>query len=257
MNQQIPPDTESDDTASFGYRDVSPSEKPALVGAVFSAVADRYDIMNDLMSGGLHRLWKRQMVAAIRPDLRGPVLDLAGGTGDIADKIIAAGKTVAPITVCDINPEMLRAGRERSWNKGQLGTHLWACGDAESLPFENSQFGACTIAFGIRNVTHIDQALADIRRVLKPGGQFLCLEFSPDVLPLLKPLYDRFSFQVIPQIGQMVTGNADAYRYLVESIRRFPESQTFKTMVTDAGFGGVRVQKLSSGIVCLTTGWRV
>lgn len=264
MSNRTPPPGRNDpdaepasETAPFGFRDVAPGRKAALVNAVFSSVAGRYDLMNDLMSGGLHRLWKRRMVAAVRPVVEGPVLDLAGGTGDIADRLSERSGDSQTIAVCDINPAMLAIGREKSWNKGHLASHHWVCGDAERLPFAASAFAACTMAFGIRNVTRIDRALADIARVLKPGGQFICLEFSPDVLPLLKPLYERFSFAVIPRLGQLVTGDADAYRYLVESIRRFPANDAFAALIRENGFSGVRVRPFNGGIVTLTTAWRV
>ncbi len=239
--------------APFGFRDVAEDEKARLVGDIFSGVASRYDLMNDLMSAGVHRLWKRDMVAALgtRPVAR--LLDLAGGTGDIAAR---AAPSVGAVTVCDINPDMLEVGRERAWNRGELGFD-WLCGDAEALPLASAAFDAVTIAFGIRNVTHVERALAEIARVLKPGGRFLCLEFTPDVTPALRGAYDWFSFRVIPAIGRAVTGEADAYRYLVESIRRFPDPERFAAMITEAGFAGVRARRLSGGVAALHSAWRV
>ena len=248
--------------AHFGFRDVAEGDKARLVGNIFSNVAPRYDLMNDLMSAGVHRLWKRDMVAALgtRPVAR--LLDLAGGTGDIALRVAAGGATpegapsVGAVTVCDINPDMLEVGRERAWNRGILAFD-WLCGDAEALPLASASFDAVTIAFGIRNVTHVERALAEIARVLKPGGRFLCLEFTPDVTPALRGAYDWFSFRVIPAIGRAVTGESDAYRYLVESIRRFPDPERFAAMITEAGFAGVRGRRLSGGVAALHSAWRV
>jgi len=240
----------------FGRRDVDPSEKATLVGQIFTNVAGRYDLMNDLMSAGIHRLWKRSMIAAL--DLRpgAHLLDLAGGTGDIA--LRAFDLPAAPdVTVCDINPAMVREGRDRSWNRGIVRGPNWTCGDAEALPFDDSSFDACTIAFGMRNVTHINRALDEIRRVLKPGGQFLCLEFSPRVAPGLEGLYDAFSYRLIPAIGQAVTGDRAAYEYLVESIRRFPDPDRLAKMIADAGFAGIRVHPYTGGVAVLHAAWRI
>lgn len=253
-------DTDSIESADarvpFGRRDVDPSAKAALVGEIFSSVAGRYDLMNDLMSAGIHRLWKRSMIAALDLSPGARLLDLAGGTGDIAFR--AAALPAAPeVTVCDINAAMLGEGRTRGWNHGIVRGLEWICGDAEALPFGDSSFDACTIAFGMRNVTHIDRALAEIGRVLTPGGRFLCLEFSPRVAPGLEPLYDAFSYRVIPAIGQAVTGDRAAYDYLVESIRRFPDPDTLVEMMTEAGFAGIRVHSYTGGVAVLHAGWRV
>ena len=250
------PEATNAERVPFGRHDVDPGDKATLVGRIFTSVAGRYDLMNDLMSVGVHRLWKRSMIAAL--DLRpgAHLLDLAGGTGDIALRALALPE--APeVTVCDINAAMLREGRDRAWNRGIVSGPNWICGDAEWLPFDDSRFDACTIAFGMRNVTHIDRALAEISRVLKHGGRFLCLEFSPRVGPGLEDLYDALSYRVIPAIGQAVTGDRAAYDYLVESIRRFPDPDTLAEMMTDAGFGGIRVHPYTGGVAVLHAGWRI
>ena len=246
-------------TVPFGRDDVDPADKAALVDRIFTTVAERYDLMNDLMSGGLHRVWKRAMIADLDVVPGGQLLDLAGGTGDIALRLRdrARDRAAPDITVCDINPAMLGEGRRRAWNRGALRGLAWACGDAETLPFADSAFDACTIAFGLRNVTHPARALAEIGRVLKPGGRFLCLEFSPRVTPGLAGLYDIFSNSVIPTLGQAVAGDRDAYTYLVESIRRFPDPDTLAEMIGAAGFGGVRYRAMTGGIAVLHGAWRV
>src|ERR1700751_5861400 len=211
-------------TASFGYRDVPEAEKEGLVREVFSSVASRYDLMNDLMSGGLHRIWKDAMVEWLNPQPNWRALDVAGGTGDIATRITGLTRArgdAAKVIVCDINTDMLNEGRRRAQAKRE-DTIEWVAGDAEKLPFPDGEFDGYTIAFGIRNVTHIDRALAEARRVLKPGGRFLCLEFSHVEARGPAALYDVSSMKVLPRIGQMVAGDAEAYRYLAESIRRFP-----------------------------------
>lgn len=247
---------ESGTTVPFGSDDVDPAEKPSLVGEVFTRVADRYDLMNDLMSAGVHRLWKRSMVAALDLKAHAQVLDLAGGTGDIAFRTLA--RWPAPsVAVCDINAAMLEEGRTRAWNRGLIHGLTWTCGDAEALPFDDGQFDACTMAFGLRNVTHIERALDEIRRVLRPGGRFLCLEFSPRVTPGLEGLYDAFSYRLIPAIGQAVTGDRAAYDYLVESIRRFPDPDRLAEMIGDAGFAGIRIHPYSGGIAVLHAAWRI
>ncbi len=243
-------------TVPFGEHDVDPADKPALVGEIFTRVADRYDLMNDLMSAGVHRLWKRSMVAALELEPHAHVLDLAGGTGDIAFRTHALPATPS-VTVCDINGAMLAEGRNRAWNRGLVRGLTWTCGDAEALPFEDASFDACTMAFGLRNVTHIDRALEEIARVLRPGGRFLCLEFSPRVSPGLEAVYDTFSYRVIPAIGQAVTGDRAAYDYLVESIRRFPDPDRLVEMMADAGFAGIRIHPYSGGIAVLHAAWRI
>jgi demethylmenaquinone methyltransferase/2-methoxy-6-polyprenyl-1,4-benzoquinol methylase len=210
------------------------------------------------MSAGIHRLWKRALVEAIDPRPGARLLDLAGGTGDIARRAHARWQARGlEAVVCDINPRMLEQGRERAWNQGVVKGLEWLCGDAEALPLRASSFDACTIGFGIRNVTSIAGALAEIARALKPGGRFLCLEFSPAVLPALRPAYDAFSFNVIPALGEMVTGDRAAYRYLVESIRRFPDPARFATMIEAAGFAGVGKRLFSGGIAALHSAFRV
>ena len=254
------PATHPDETGTarvpFGNRDVDAGDKAALVERIFTSVAGRYDVMNDLMSAGLHRLWKRATIAALDLAPGARLLDLAGGTGDIAFRALAL--PAAPsVTVCDINAAMLREGRTRAWNRGIVTGPTWTCGDAEALPFDDGQFDACTIAFGLRNVTHIDRALAEISRVLAPGGRFLCLEFSPRVAPGFEGLYDAFSERVIPVIGQAVTGDRAAYDYLIESIRRFPDPERLVELMTKAGFAGIRVHAYTGGVAVLHAGWRI
>ncbi len=248
----------SENTASFGYRQVPEDEKEGLVREVFSSVAKRYDLMNDLMSGGVHRIWKDAMVEWLNPQPGWCVVDVAGGTGDIAFRIAEAvrAKGEAAITVCDINQDMLNEGVRRAAEKGE-GAIEWACGSAEALPFPDAQFDAYTIAFGIRNVTHIDKALEEARRVLKPGGRFLCLEFSRVEAPILDDLYERFSFSVLPKLGEWVAQDAESYRYLAESIRKFPPQAKFAKMIEKAGLSRVKVRNLSGGIAALHSAWRI
>lgn len=245
--------------ASFGYRDVEEEEKSALVRGVFSSVARRYDVMNDLMSGGIHRLWKDAMVEWLNPQPGLCVADLAGGTGDvalrIADLVRSRGGRAA-VLVCDASIEMLGEGIRRANQVGETDVQ-WMCGDIESLPLPDSSMDACTIAFGIRNVTRIERALAEIRRVLKPGGRFLCLEFSRVQAPVLDFLYERYSFAVLPRLGEWVAGDADAYRYLAESIRRFPAQGPFARMVERAGLSRVKVRNLAGGIAAMHSAWRL
>lgn len=242
--------------ASFGFSDVGADEKQGLVNRIFARVADRYDVMNDLMSGGLHRLWKGAMVSWLAPPKgKTPfhVLDVAGGTGDIARRVIRAGGSGTRVTLADISPEMIEAGKRKS-----LDTRLrYIQGHAESLPFPDRSFDAYTIAFGIRNVTHLDRALDEAYRVLKPGGRFLCLEFSTVETPWLDTLYDAYSFNAIPALGRLVAGDPDSYRYLVESIRRFPDQENFLQAIRKAGFDRVAHRNLSGGIAALHSGWRL
>lgn len=245
--------TDSNHTASFGFRDVPEDKKARLVAEVFSSVAGRYDLMNDLMSVGIHRLWKATMVDQLAPRPGLKVLDVAGGTGDVAFRLAAKG---AEVTVCDINPDMLAEGRRRAAQKPK-GPVAWVEGDAEALPFADAQFDAYTIAFGIRNVTHIEKALAEARRVLKPGGRFLCLEFSHLSDAGLQAWYDRYSFSILPQIGYIVTGDAGSYRYLVESIRRFPRAERFAEMIAEAGLRQGKIRLLSGGIAAVHSAWRL
>ena len=244
----------------FGFRTVGIDHKQALVDEVFDKVAPRYDLMNDLMSGGLHRVWKDILVTTVNPprsERSFSVLDAAGGTGDVAFRIVEAGGAGTQVTVCDINEEMLTVGRERAAVRGLEGRVSFMAGNAESLPFPDRNFDACTVAFGIRNVPRIDVALAEFFRVVRPGGRFLCLEFSSVDVPGLDAVYDFYSFNVIPALGQAVAGNADAYRYLVESIRRFPKPKAFAQMITAAGFRRVGFRLLTGGVVALHSGWRL
>jgi len=247
-------------TTHFGYRDVPLGEKQTLVNDVFHSVASRYDLMNDLMSAGLHRVWKDIMITALNPprgDTPFALLDVAGGTGDISFRAARAAGHGFRATVCDINPDMLAVGRERA-AKNHLDDRVdFVEGNAEALSFPDRAFDAYTIAFGIRNVPRIDLALREAYRVLKPGGRFLCLEFSTVDVPGLDRIYDLFSFKVIPPLGRMITGDADSYRYLVESIRKFPRPGPFADMIGDAGFSRTTWQSLSGGIVALHSGWRL
>jgi demethylmenaquinone methyltransferase/2-methoxy-6-polyprenyl-1,4-benzoquinol methylase len=247
------------DTAQFGAKRVPLVAKQALVNDVFHSVARRYDLMNDLMSFGLHRAWKNALVTAVDPPRAAPfsVLDIAGGTGDVAFRLIEAGGAQTRVTVCDINRDMLEVGRERAAIYGGDTVVIFAEANAEALPFADRSFDAATIAFGIRNVPRIERALAEAFRVLKIGGKFVCLEFSSVDVPALDRLYDLYSFNVIPALGGVVAGDAESYRYLVESIRRFPKPQAFATMLRAAGFARVSFQTISGGIVTLHSGWRL
>jgi demethylmenaquinone methyltransferase / 2-methoxy-6-polyprenyl-1,4-benzoquinol methylase len=248
------------ENASFGFTDVPRAEKAGRVREVFDRVAQRYDLMNDLMSAGLHRIWKDIFADRVNPQPGEVIVDVAGGTGDIARRLLKRaeaarrrrGGMAAQITVLDINQEMLAAGQQRG-----LGDLTWVCGDAEKLPFPDAYADVFTIAFGIRNVTNIDAALREARRVLKRGGRFACLEFSTLAVGALSPLYNAYSFEVIPRIGQFVANDADAYRYLVESIRRFPDQEKFAGMIAAAGFKRVSVQNLSAGVAAIHTGWAI
>jgi demethylmenaquinone methyltransferase/2-methoxy-6-polyprenyl-1,4-benzoquinol methylase len=245
--------------ASFGFREVPENDKEGLVREVFSSVAARYDLMNDLMSAGVHRIWKDAMVEWLNPQPGWKTLDVAGGTGDIAFRIVEMARARggdAHVTVCDINQQMLGEGVRRAEKKGEAQIE-WVCGNAESLPFPDASFDAYTIAFGIRNVTHIDAALAEARRVLKPGGRFLCLEFSKVEVPGLDALYDAYSFKLLPKIGGWVAKDEDSYRYLAESIRRFPPQAKFAQMISDAGLGQVKVRNLSGGIAAMHSAWKL
>jgi demethylmenaquinone methyltransferase/2-methoxy-6-polyprenyl-1,4-benzoquinol methylase len=247
-----------DQDADFGFRRVPLEDKQTLVDDVFHSVAQRYDLMNDLMSGGLHRAWKDALVTAVNPPKSKRafnLLDIAGGTGDIALRVLAAGGAGTHATVADINAEMLKVGRERAAaNKADI---TFTEANAEALPFPDRTYDAATIAFGIRNVPRIEEALSEAFRVLKIGGHFLCLEFSAVDVPGLDKLYDLYSFNVIPALGRMVTNDAEAYQYLVESIRRFPKPQAFAEMMRAAGFGRVSFRRLSGGVVALHSGWRL
>jgi len=247
------------ESAHFGSRQVPLADKQALVDDVFHSVAQRYDLMNDLMSFGLHRAWKDALVTAVNPPKSRPfaLLDIAGGTGDVALRVIEAGGKDTRATVCDINPDMLAVGRERAAARSHADAVTFTEANAEALPFKDRSFDAATIAFGIRNVPRIDRALAEAFRVLKIGGRFLCLEFSAVNFPGLDTLYDAYSFNVIPALGRVVAGDAESYRYLVESIRRFPKPQPFADMLRTAGFARVSYRVMTGGIVALHSGWRL
>ncbi|KAL3625172.1 2-hexaprenyl-6-methoxy-1,4-benzoquinone methyltransferase [Castilleja foliolosa] len=259
-------------STSFGFKEVREEEKSQLVGNVFTSVASSYDIMNDVMSGGLHRLWKERLVSKLNPFPGMKHLDVAGGTGDVAFRILDSINNVGrramrdihddnvldetQIFVCDINPNMLNVGKKRAQERG-FGNDkslVWVEGDAEALKFEDNSMDGYTIAFGIRNVTHIEKALAEAHRVLKRGGRFLCLELSHVELPIFKDLYDYYSFSVIPALGELVAGDRESYQYLVESIRRFPKQEKFASMIAEAGFEKVEYENLVGGVVAIHSG---
>jgi len=244
----------------FGFREIPLDDKQALVDDVFHKVARRYDLMNDLMSAGLHRAWKDALVTAINPprtERDFALLDVAGGTGDVSFRTIAAGGSGTRATVADINAEMLGVGRERACAQALDDVVTFVDANAEALPFPDRSFDAVSIAFGIRNVPRIDVALAEMQRVLRIGGRFLCLEFSNVDVPGLDALYELYSFNVVPALGRAVVGDAEPYRYLVESIRRFPKPNDFAAMIAAAGFRRVSAQPLTGGIVALHSGWRL
>ncbi|GGY92881.1 class I SAM-dependent methyltransferase [Novosphingobium colocasiae] len=245
--------TETSQTVSFGYEDIDAQDKTARVGAVFSSVAKKYDVMNDAMSAGLHRVWKDQFVRRVKPRAGEQILDMAGGTGDIAFRLEKAG---ASVTVSDINQDMLDVGIERAMERG-IDSLVWSRQNAEELSFPDRFFDAYTIAFGIRNVTRIDKALAEAHRVLKYGGRFFCLEFSTTQWPGFKEIYDTYSHKLVPRIGTMIAGDADSYRYLIESIRRFPPMPEFERMIRDAGFTQTKVEPILGGLVAIHSGWKV
>ncbi|MDQ0395618.1 bifunctional demethylmenaquinone methyltransferase/2-methoxy-6-polyprenyl-1,4-benzoquinol methylase UbiE [Labrys monachus] len=243
----------------FGFSTVPLAEKQGLVDDVFHKVAGRYDLMNDLMSAGLHRLWKDNLVNLLDPPRRRPFrhLDVAGGTGDVAFRIARAGGADTHVTVLDINASMLEVGRTRGEAQGLGGQLSFVEANAEELPFETGSFDGYTIAFGIRNVPRIDKALEEAYRVLRRGGRFLCLEFSAVDVPGLDRIYDLYSLNLIPPIGRMVTGDAEPYRYLVESIRKFPRPADFAAMIARAGFSQVSHRSLSGNIVAIHSGWKL
>ena len=248
-------------TTSFGFREVPLGERQTLVNEVFATVAGRYDLMNDLMSGGLHRLWKDDLIAWLAPPKSAArpyrLLDVAGGTGDVAMRIVEATAPTARAVLCDISPQMLAVGREKAIARGMADRLDFVVGNAESLPFPDRSFDAYTIAFGIRNVTHIDRALREAHRVLRLGGRFMCLEFATVDVPLLDRVYEFHSFEVIPRLGAMAAGGADPYRYLVESIRKFPKQEAFAGLIKDAGFSRVSYRNLTGGIAAIHSGWRI
>jgi demethylmenaquinone methyltransferase / 2-methoxy-6-polyprenyl-1,4-benzoquinol methylase len=243
----------------FGFSSVPLPEKQRHVDDVFHNVAARYDLMNDLMSGGLHRLWKDRLVAILNPSKTRPFrhIDVAGGTGDVGLRIAKAGGANTHVTILDINPDMLEIGRQCARQKGLADKLAFVEANAESLPFPSNEFDAYTIAFGIRNVPRIEIALAEAYRVLRRGGRFLSLEFSQVDVAGLDRLYEIYSFRAIPALGQLVTGDAEAYRYLVESIRRFPSAETFREWIEKAGFARASFTKLSGGIVAIHSGWKL
>jgi demethylmenaquinone methyltransferase/2-methoxy-6-polyprenyl-1,4-benzoquinol methylase len=250
---------EMSDSVSFGFRSVALSDKQAMVDDVFHSVAGRYDLMNDLMSGGLHRLWKDALVSALNPPHGGRpwrLVDVAGGTGDIAFRVAERSRGHADITVADINDSMLAVGRERAAKRG-FERIAFRQADAERLPFPAGSFDAYTIAFGIRNVPRVDEALGEAWRVLRHGGRFLCLEFSQVDVPMLDRIYDAYSFNVIPPLGRVVAGDAESYRYLVESIRTFPNQERFAEMIRAAGFERVTWRNFSGGVAALHSGWKL
>lgn len=245
---------------AFGFRTVEQGEKQGLVNEVFAKSAARYDQMNDLMSAGLHRLWKDDFVTMVNPP-KGTTafhgLDVAGGTGDIAFRIVTAGGANTRVTIADISPEMVNEGKVRAEREGFGGKVDFTVGNAEQLAFADRSFDCYTIAFGIRNVPKIEQALKEAYRVLKPGGRFLCLEFSHMDVELAQKFYDAYSFTVIPAVGKVVTGDGQPYRYLVESIRTFPKQQAFANMIEAAGFSRVTWRNLTGGIAAIHSGWRI
>jgi demethylmenaquinone methyltransferase/2-methoxy-6-polyprenyl-1,4-benzoquinol methylase len=241
------------DQVNFGDEVVSPDEKTRRVGRVFSSVARRYDLMNDLMSGGLHRKWKDRFVARVKPRRGEHILDMAGGTGDIAFRMVSNG---AEVTVSDINADMLAVGMERARARGLEGLS-WKQENAEGLTFQDSSIDAYTIAFGIRNVTDIPAALKEAHRVLRHGGRFFCLEFSTSDWPGFADLYELYSDKVIPRIGKVVARDEDSYRYLVQSIRRFPKPEQFRKMIADAGFSQTKAEPILGGLVCIWSGWKI
>ena len=241
------------DKVSFGHEQVEPQEKTRRVRGVFSSVASRYDLMNDLMSAGQHRLWKDAFVRRVRPRPGEKILDMAGGTGDVAFRLARRG---AEVTVADINPDMLAVGIDRAKARDHEGL-VWAEENAERLSFPDRSFEAYTIAFGIRNVTHIGQALAEAHRVLNPGGRFFCLEFSQTRWPGFREAYARYSRTVVPRIGRVIAGDADSYRYLIESIERFPDMGAFARMIEKAGLRNVKAEPILGGLVAIHSGWKI
>ncbi|OMO54437.1 UbiE/COQ5 methyltransferase [Corchorus olitorius] len=259
---------------SFGFKEVREEQKSQMVGHVFDSVALKYDLMNDIMSAGLHRLWKDRLVSKLNPFPGMKHIDMAGGTGDVAFRILDAINRIkskpmnptgdnlqeeAQIYVCDINPNMLNVGKKRATERG-LGEDkslLWLEEDAETLRFEDNSMDGYTIAFGIRNVTHMEKALAEAYRVLKPGGRFLCLELNRVEIPVIRELYDLYSFTVVPAVGKLVTGDRDSYQYLIESIRRFPPQETFASMIEEVGFKNVEYENILGGVVAIHSGWKL
>jgi demethylmenaquinone methyltransferase / 2-methoxy-6-polyprenyl-1,4-benzoquinol methylase len=249
--------SETSGEADFGYRRVRAEDKSRLVRQLFDSVSARYDLMNDLMSGGIHRLWKADLIARLNPRPGQLLLDVAGGTGDVAQRFLDRAGPGARVIVCDLTPAMLQEGRDRAIDRGRLSGLEWVCGAAERLPVADGAVDAYTIAFGLRNVTDVAAALAEARRVLKPGGRFLCLEFGQVEVPLLRQAYDLYSFAVLPRLGRVVARDRDAYQYLVESIRRFPPQRELSRLITEAGLEQVTFRNLSGGIAALHSAWRL
>ena len=242
---------------NFGFKKVSKEEKPQLVNKVFDSVAFRYDLMNDLMSAGLHRLWKDNFIDWLAPRKNTHLLDVAGGTGDIAFRFINRTKNQAAVTVIDRNENMLKEGKRRS-NSGKVETDLeWVCGDAMKLPFKNEVFDYYTISFGIRNVLDLKQCLSEAFRVLKPGGRIMILEFSKVENQTLNKIYDAFSFNIVPRLGKLIANDAESYQYLIESIRKFPSQEKLANLVTEAGFRQVKYRNLTQGVVAMHSGWKI
>ena len=254
MTDQTPP-PQNDQTTHFGFTTVPVAEKASRVREVFNRVASRYDLMNDLMSMGIHRVWKSILLDTLKPRPNMTLLDVGGGTGDVALGFKKRGG--GPALVVDINHEMLKVGHDRGLDRGHIDDPAWIAGDAQNLPVASRSVDAYTIAFCLRNVTDIDAALRDAYRVLKPGGRFLCLEFSHVVVPVLAEIYDQYSFKILPALGEMVAGDRAAYQYLVESIRRFPPQAELAARIERAGFGQVSVRNLSGGIAAIHSGWRL
>jgi len=246
---------DTDEVADFGFRTVRAEDKAHLVRGVFDSVASRYDLMNDLMSLGIHRLWKAELIGMLAPRPGMHLLDVAGGTGDVAFRFMEHGG--GRVTVCDLTEDMVRVGRDRAVDRGLIAGIDWAVGNAEALPFPDRSVDAYTIAFGLRNVTRMDRALAEAQRVLKPGGRFLCLEFSRLAWRWLEPLYDRYSFDILPAIGQAVAGDRESYEYLVESIRRFPPQDELVRRIAAADLSRVTYRNLSGGIAAIHSAWRI
>lgn len=241
----------------FGFQKVDPREKTEKVLGVFKSVADNYDIMNDAMSFGIHRIWKSIFVRKVMPRAGERILDVAGGTGDIAFSMYRASRKQAEITISDINPDMLRVGRDRALDRGYLNAFDWVEANAENLPFKDNSFDAYTISFGLRNVTHIDKALAEAYRVLKPGGRFFCLEFSHVDNPVLAKLYDFYSFTALPIMGEVIAKDRESYQYLAESIRQFPKQKDLQARMQAAGFEKTSYQNLNKGIAAIHSGWKL
>ncbi|WP_076071467.1 class I SAM-dependent methyltransferase [Sphingomonas montana] len=241
------------ETVSFGYADIDPAEKTARVGDIFKNVAAKYDLMNDAMSGGMHRLWKDRFVRRVKPRVGERILDMAGGTGDVGFRLAASG---AQVTVADINPAMLAVGMDRA-AKRRIDGLVWTEANAETLVFPDRHFDAYTIAFGIRNVTDIPAALREANRVLVRGGRFFVLEFSTTLWPGFGEVYDAYSHKLVPQLGKLLANDEASYRYLIESIRRFPDMPTFKAMIDDAGFVRTAVEPIMGGLVAIHSGWKI